>query len=108
MNDRHETVKCEARLTTWQPQEQEPEAYLNSTSQGAESEETRQDAHLPGRSRRIMKYPGEFAGCGIRRSGLYQNVGVDLSGGGPRIFCRHFETTGVDPYLGVVLKTGKS
>ena len=46
---------------TWQPQELEPEAYLNSTSQGARSKDARKDAHIRGRSHAkawFMKHPG--------------------------------------------------
>jgi hypothetical protein len=35
-----------------------PEAYLNGTSQGATPEDARKDAHISGRSRPFMKYPG--------------------------------------------------
>ena len=34
------------------------EAYLNSTSQGAKPEDARKDAHMRGRSKSFMKYPG--------------------------------------------------
>ena len=34
------------------------EAYLNSTSQGAKPEHALKDAHIRGRSRPFMKYPG--------------------------------------------------
>jgi len=51
---------------TGQPQGFGPEAYLNGTSQGelvlrqAEGtpEDTREDGHIRGRSRRFRKYPG--------------------------------------------------
>ena len=36
---------------TWKPQEPEPEAYLNSTSQGASSEDARKNAHIRSRGR---------------------------------------------------------
>jgi hypothetical protein len=40
------------------PQGFAPEAYLNSTSQGAKPEHARKDAHIRGRSKSFMKYPG--------------------------------------------------
>jgi hypothetical protein len=43
---------------TWQPQGLRTRGVLGSTSQGARPEDVRKDAHLRGRSRRIMKYPG--------------------------------------------------
>jgi hypothetical protein len=58
MNWRHETVKMGVQPD--KPQELEPEAYLNSTSQGARSEDARKDAHIRGRSRPFMKYPGQI------------------------------------------------
>jgi len=36
----------------------EPEAYLNSTSQGSRPEDARKDGHIRGRSSQFMKYPG--------------------------------------------------
>ena len=44
--------------TTGQTQGVEPEAYLNGTSQGATPEDARKGAHICGRSRQFMKYPG--------------------------------------------------
>ena len=43
---------------TGQPQGVGPEAYLIGTSQGATSEDAREDNQIRGRSRRFMKYPG--------------------------------------------------
>jgi hypothetical protein len=34
------------------------EAYLNGTSQGSTPEDARQDGHIRGRSKLLMKYPG--------------------------------------------------
>jgi hypothetical protein len=36
----------------------EPEAYLNSTSQGPTPEDGRKEGHIRGRSSRIVKYSG--------------------------------------------------
>jgi hypothetical protein len=36
----------------------DPEAYLNSTSQGPTPEDARKDCHIRGRSRHLVKYPG--------------------------------------------------
>ena len=46
--------------TTGQPQDLASEAYLNSTSQGAGSEEARKDGHIRGRSSRFMNHPGQY------------------------------------------------
>ena len=35
------------------------EAYLNSTSQGPTTEDTRKDSHIRGRSMPFMKHPGQ-------------------------------------------------
>ncbi len=43
---------------TGQPQDVESEAYLNGTSQGTTPEDAREDGHIHGRSRRVMKHPG--------------------------------------------------
>jgi hypothetical protein len=43
---------------TGQPQGVGSEAYLNSTSQGPTPEDARKDAHIRGRSRQLVKYPG--------------------------------------------------
>ena len=43
---------------TGQPQGVGPEAYSNSTSQGPTPEDARKDAHILGRSRQLVKYPG--------------------------------------------------
>jgi hypothetical protein len=40
------------------PQGLEPEAYLNSTSQGSRPEDAQKDAHIRGRSSPFMEYPG--------------------------------------------------
>ncbi|MGW8222165.1 MAG: hypothetical protein ACWGP1_08455 [Syntrophobacteria bacterium] len=45
-------------LATGQPQDLASEAYLNSTSQGAGPEDARKDAHIRGRSSRLVNYPG--------------------------------------------------
>ncbi len=44
------------------PQGVGSEAYLNSTSQGPTPEDARKDYLICGRSRQVMKYPGE-PGC---------------------------------------------
>ena len=49
----------EAGRATGQPQDLGSEAYLNSTSQDAGSEEARKDGHIRGRSSRFMNYPGQ-------------------------------------------------
>ncbi len=43
---------------TGQPQGVGSEAYLNSTSQGPTPEDARQEGHILGRSRELVKYPG--------------------------------------------------
>ena len=43
---------------TVQPQGFGPESYLNSTSQGSKTEDAQKDAHIRGRSRQFIKYPG--------------------------------------------------
>jgi hypothetical protein len=48
---------------TGQPQGFTSEAYLNSTSQGGEPEDAWKGAHIRGRSRPFMKYPGERLRC---------------------------------------------
>ena len=47
-------------LDTGQPQGLGSEAYLNSTSQGPIPEDARKDAHIRGRSRKFVKYPGSL------------------------------------------------
>ena len=56
----HELVSRarEDGLATRQPQGFASEAYLNSTSQGAGPEDARKDAHIRGRSSRLVNYPG--------------------------------------------------
>jgi hypothetical protein len=49
--------RTDGRATGY-PQGFGPEAYLNGTSQGAIPEDARKDAHICGRSRQFMKYPG--------------------------------------------------
>ena len=49
---------CEDGRATWQPQGLGPEAYLNSTLQGARPEDARKDGHIRCRSSPFMKYPG--------------------------------------------------
>jgi hypothetical protein len=44
---------------TGQPQGVGTEAYLNSTSQGPTTEDARKDGHIRGRSRQLMKHPGQ-------------------------------------------------
>jgi hypothetical protein len=46
------------RETTGQPQGVGSEAYLNGTSQGSTPEDAREDGHIRGRSRRLVKHPG--------------------------------------------------
>jgi len=65
MNLRRETVKMGVPRAAQalapragQPQDLVSEAYLNSTSQGARSEEARKDGHIRGRSNRFMNHPG--------------------------------------------------
>ena len=65
MNCRRETVKMGGPRAAQalapragQPQGVGPEAYLIGTSQGATSEDAREDNQIRGRSRRFMKYPG--------------------------------------------------
>jgi hypothetical protein len=48
----------EDAFATGQPQELGPEAYLNSTSQGLRSEDSREEAHIRCRSRPFMEYAG--------------------------------------------------
>jgi hypothetical protein len=48
----------EEGYTTGQSQGFASEAYLNSTPQGAKPEDARKDAHMRGRSKSFMKYPG--------------------------------------------------
>ncbi len=48
---------------TGQPQGIGSEAYLNSTSQGPIPEDARKDAHIRGRSRQFVKYPGKVHLC---------------------------------------------
>jgi hypothetical protein len=43
---------------TWDPQGVGPEAYLDGTSQGPTTEDTRKGGHICGRSRRFIKYAG--------------------------------------------------
>ncbi|MBW2721741.1 MAG: hypothetical protein JRC67_05895 [Deltaproteobacteria bacterium] len=43
---------------TGQPQGVGSEAYLNGTSQGPTPEDARKDAHIRGRSKLFMNYPG--------------------------------------------------
>ena len=43
---------------TVQPQGFEPESYLNSTSQGLNTEDDQKDDHICGRSRQFIEYPG--------------------------------------------------
>jgi hypothetical protein len=56
----HETVSRdrEGGRATGQPQGLEPEAHLNSTSQGSRLEDARKDDHIRGRSRRFVNNAG--------------------------------------------------
>jgi hypothetical protein len=45
-------------LATGLPQGFTFEAHFNSSSQGVKPEDTRKNAHIRGRSRPLMKYPG--------------------------------------------------
>ena len=56
----HELVSRDREdgLATGQPQGLASEAYLNSTSQGAGPEDARKNAHIRGRSSRLVNYPG--------------------------------------------------
>ena len=55
MNWRYETVKMS--VPPGNRRDSDPEAYLNSTSQGVSPEDARKDAHIRGRRRQFMKYP---------------------------------------------------
>ena len=57
----HELVSRDRgeECATGLPQGIGSEAYLNSTSQGPIPEDARKDAHIPGRSRQFVKYPGK-------------------------------------------------
>ena len=65
---------------TWQPQGVGPEAYLNGTSQGSTSEDTRKDSHIRGRSRLFMEYQGWVGGF-VRNDG-FGELWLSLQGGG--------------------------
>ena len=56
----HELVSRDREdgLATGQPQDLASEAYLDSTSQGAGSEDARKEVHIRGRSSRLVNYPG--------------------------------------------------
>ncbi|MEE9531579.1 MAG: hypothetical protein V3W52_11330 [Syntrophobacteria bacterium] len=67
---------------TGQPQGVGSEAYLNSTSQGPTPEDARKDAHIRGRSRQLVKYPGYKKKPPLAdqaaRGGSYRQGGFDL------------------------------
>jgi hypothetical protein len=54
MNWRHETVKMGVQPGS----RRDSNSVLDSTSQGAWPEDARKDAHIRGRNRPFMKYPG--------------------------------------------------
>jgi len=56
MNCCRETVEMAAPLGNRRGLD--PEAYLNSTSQGPTPEDAQKGFHIPGRSRQFVKYPG--------------------------------------------------
>ena len=58
MNWRFETVKVGVPPGTRPAVPRKPEAYLNSTSQGARPEDDRKDTQIRGRSRPFITYPG--------------------------------------------------